>query len=324
MVNKHLITGIKGQDGLFLSSHILDKSGKNEIIGISRNTNDDLFIKKLKSINKNVLIENIQILNIDIQDKYTVNKLISDYKPNFIYNLSGPSSVYKSLVDENRTRKTINTIFENIIDSVVINSLHCNVFQASSSEMFDKSNKPLNEKSKFKPRSSYAEAKLQIHESIQHLKGNEFLNISSGIMFNHESEFRDKEYLVMKIINAASSIKNGKTDTLTIGSLDLIRDWSYAKDVAEAIYKINNEDNSEDYVIGSGQGNSIKYIIETVFNYFGLSWREFVREDQALLRVGDPKSIISDPSKINKRLEWKATVLLEEVLIKCIESKKFH
>ena len=322
MVKKHLITGIRGQDGLFLSSYILDKNEKHEIIGISRNSTVDLFFKKLKYLNQNAFLENINVVNIDIRDKFAVNNLISDFEPDYIYNLSGPSSVYKSLVDDNLTYRTITTIFNNIVDSVIKNNLKCNIFQASSSEMFDKSQKPLNENSSLKPRSPYAEAKLQIHESIQDLKNHAFLNISSGIMFNHESEFRDEEYLIMKIINAAANIRNEKSETLTVGSLDLIRDWSYAGDVAEAIYQINNQNNSEDYVIGSGQGNTIRNIVEIVFNYFGIGWEEFVNEDPTFLRSGDPKSIISDPSKINNELGWRTKISLEEILIKCV--KKFY
>ena len=141
-------------------------------------------------------------------------------------------------------------------------------------------------------------------------------------MFNHESEFRDEEYLIMKIINSAANIKNGASENLTVGSLDLIRDWSYAGDVAEAIYKINNKENSEDYVIGSGQGNSIRNIVEIVFNYFSIDWKEYVNEDPVFLRSGDPNSIVANPSKIKKELGWNTRISLEEILIKCL--KKFH
>lgn len=322
MVKKHLITGIRGQDGLFLTAHILDKNEDHEIIGISRNIDTNPFFNKLKSINSEVKVQNVQILNLDILDNFAVNKLISDYQPDCIYNLSGPSSVYKSLNDHGETYRTIGTIFSNIIDSVLENNLKCNIFQASSSEMFDEKSGPLDENSSLKPRSPYAEAKLQIHKKIQNLKLHEFLNISSGIMFNHESEFRDEEYLIMKIINSAANIKNGASENLTVGSLDLIRDWSYAGDVAEAIYKINNKENSEDYVIGSGQGNSIRNIVEIVFNYFSIDWKEYVNEDPVFLRSGDPNSIVANPSKIKKELGWNTRISLEEILIKCL--KKFH
>ena len=115
MVKKHLITGIRGQDGLFLTAHILDKNEDHEIIGISRNIDTNPFFNKLKSINSEVKVQNVQILNLDILDNFAVNKLISDYQPDCIYNLSGPSSVYKSLNDHGETYRTIGTIFSNII-----------------------------------------------------------------------------------------------------------------------------------------------------------------------------------------------------------------
>ena len=177
------------------------------------------------------------------------------------------------------------SIFNNLINPIVENNFSTSFFQASSSEMFDSSELPLDENSKFKARSPYAKGKLYVHESIQKIKSIEKINISSGIMFNHESEFRNKEYLIMKIINSAIQINEGNKNELKIGSLNLTRDWSYAEDVANAIYKININNTSEDYVIGSGIGNNIEDILEIVFTYFGLYWKDFITVDPSLLEL---------------------------------------
>jgi len=140
-------------------------------------------------------------------------------------------------------------------------------------------------------------------------------------MFNHESEFRDNEYLIMKIINFAINTSKGENSKLNLGSTEILRDWSYAGDVAEAIYRINNKNKSQDYVVGSGTGYKIQNILENVFGYFDLNWEDYVLVDPTLLRKGDPISIVSDPRKINQEHNWKTKVSLESLLEKCIQFK---
>ena len=169
-------------------------------------------------------------------------------------------------------------------------------------------------RSKYKiPNNSYVvgsfqrdtEAKYTIYKKINNLRKNGDWNIKSGIMFNHESEFRNEEYLFIKIINSAKSIKDNKSDILELGSLELVRDWSFAGDVASAIYLINNSDYLENFVIGSGTGVTIAYVVETIFNYYNLEYNSFVKVNESLLRSGDPSKIISDPkSLINKLIEF--------------------
>ena len=318
----HLITGITGQDGLFLTSKILQENPNDTIIGISRNFNEKVFFQKLKYTNSfNNNFENINIFNINLLSKESVNSFIKDIKPNFIYNLSGPSSVYKSLIDNNQTYEEIINIFDNIFNSLTSLNLECNFFQASSSEMFAPSAKKLTETSDFLPRSPYAKAKLIVHNKIQSFKNMENINISSGIMFNHESEFRDNEYLIMKIINFAINTSKGENSKLYLGSTEILRDWSYAGDFAEAIYSINNKNKSQDYVVGSGTGYTIRNILEIVFGYFDLDWEDYILIDPTLLRKGDPISIISDPRKINQEHNWKTKVSLDSLLEKCIQFK---
>ena len=145
-------------------------------------------------------------------------------------------------------------------------------FEAGSSEMFSNKNKnPLNEDSKFETRSPYARAKYENFVRIKELRESYGWDIKTGIMFNHESQFRDSDYLFMKIINGAIDIRNKKIQKLTIGSLDYIRDWSYAGDIAKAIYKINNSGKANTYVIGSGKGHEIRNVVEIVFDEFNLN-----------------------------------------------------
>lgn len=323
MKSTHLITGITGQDGIFLSSKIIKSDRDARIIGVSRDSNLTPFKNKLSYVHgKDYNFENIKVENINLEDREIVKFLIEESQPDFIYNLSGPSSVYDSLTDNFKSHDQIIRIFDNLIDSVIKNRITCNFFQASSSEMFAPSELPLDENSKMDPRSPYAIAKLNIHNKIQSLKLQENFIISSGIMFNHESEFRANQYLIMKIINFVINIEKKHNDVLKIGSLDLIRDWSYAKDVANAIYEINSKNISQDYVIGSGEGTPISEVLSIIFSFFNLDWSRHVEIDNRLLRKGDPLSIVSNPAKINNQLNWKSEHSTEDLLKRCISYKK--
>ncbi len=234
------ITGITGQDGLFLTNKILDSEEKITVFGNSRSDNQSVFFNKLSTISTNNF-KNIEFLNVDLENYNQTQSFLTDIKPEIIYNLSGPSSVYESISDNGYTYKKISNIFENIIKSVFsINAYLPYIFQSSSSEMFAANNSGVfNEGSNFEPLTPYAQAKYENHLRVLDLN-NRGLNIKSGIMFNHESEFRTDDYLIMKIINSAIDIKNNQQKKLTLGSLNQGRDWTFAGDVAEAIYKITN------------------------------------------------------------------------------------
>ena len=319
-MKKILITGVTGQDGIFLVNKLTNLDQEFEIIGISRDKNESLFYNKLKLISSKPP-DSLHLLDLNLLNSNDVNNFISSYKPDQVYNLSGPSSVYESIENDSIHNK-IRTIFSNLTESLISNNNLCRFYQASSSEMFkDNNGKKLNETSITLPVSPYAKAKFYNHKKVTELNKKYGWNIYSGIMFNHESEFRDNNYLFMKIINSAIRISQGKEDKLILGSLEYIRDWSFAGDIAEAIYKINNHGNDESYIIGSGVGNSILSVVEIVFNFFKLNWQDFVIIDKNYLRPGDPKIIISDPSKIKNELNWENTLSFESLVNRCIESK---
>lgn len=316
-----LITGITGQDGIFLTSEILKNQNEYNIYGITRNPNSKSFFTNLNSISK-LDKDKIKLLSLDLTDFDKVNKFIQDIKPKFVYNLSGPSSVYESLMSPSKTSNTITKIFDNLTNSLIRESLFSNFFQASSSEMYGTENdKPFDESHSFNPKSPYAKAKLINHKKVIELSESYDWKIFSGIMFNHESEFRKDDYLFMKIINEAIKIKNKKSDKLVLGSLDYIRDWSYAKDISRGIYKIANEGKSSTYVLGSGQGRKIQNIVEIVFNYFNLSMDKYLVLDTSFLREGDPRKIIANPSKIKEDLNWSTKVEFQDLVKICINSR---
>jgi GDPmannose 4,6-dehydratase len=160
-----------------------------------------------------------------------------------------------------------------------------------------------------------------LHSKVYELRNNNDWNIKSGVMFNHESEYRLENFLVMKIINTVIDIYSQKTSELIVGSLEYKRDWSYAYDIVKAINLIIDETNPVDYVIGSGTGNTILDMIKYVFEYFNLDYQEYIKVDNTLLREGDPIEIVSDPSLIYNNLGWKTEVTFQNMLVKIIEFK---
>tara|TARA_B100002019_G_C21058877_1_gene493081 strand:- start:123 stop:701 length:579 start_codon:yes stop_codon:yes gene_type:complete len=184
-----------------------------------------------------------------------------------------------------------------------------------------KADLPLKENSLMEPRSPYAIAKYDLHKRIEKLKTEMNWNIKSGIMFNHESEFRNNNFLIMKIITTALSIQRGKAKKLVVGSIDYKRDWTHAYDIVDAISKIIYEEKPIDYVIGSGRSNSVLELIKIVFSFLSLKYEDFLIIDDSLLREGDPNEIVANPSLINKNLGWSPKINFENMVVRILNYK---
>ena len=317
-----LITGITGQDGSFLTSHLLQNSDY-QIIGTSRKKNNDNFYKKLEHLNvESSTVKNLKIVQADALDYESISSVIKNSEIHSVYNLMGPSSVYESVTDPFNSSKSIIFSFNNIVKALIENKNYPNFFQTSSSEMFEASvNEKLNEDSKFNPRSPYASSKLYIHNLISFLRKKYEWKLTSGILFNHESEFRPDNYLIMKIINSAIDIKNKKSNQLELGSLDIVRDWGFAGDHTRAMKMIIENNSGSDYVIGTGIGTSIKEITKLIFNYFDLDFKDYISINKELLRSKDPEKIIANPTKLKSETGWEPSVDIENLIVRCIEYK---
>ena len=312
-MKKILITGITGQDGLFLTNHLINKYEKLEIVGTSRQDNHSIFYNNLLSLGVKNRAD-VSVYQIDLNDYNIANNLISDFKPHYVYNLSGPSSVYESFSNV-KNKKLITNIFDNLTSALIKSNNFARFFQASSSEMFSPNcNEDLNENSEFLPNSPYALAKLDNHNKVISLNKKYDWNIYSGITFNHESEFRQPDYLIMKIIRGAIEIKNREKNYLQLGSLELKRDWSYAEEIVEGIFEMTFHGKSPDYVLGSGRATSIKEVVEIIFSYFELDYKQFIKIDNNILRENDPDIVVADPSKIKNDLGWSTRKDIDEFL----------
>lgn len=319
-VENILITGITGQDGIFLTSHLATFKNRYNIIGISRGK-EKKFFKNLYKVNSETNIDSITLLNVNLNNKQEVQKLLTDINPVQIYNLTGPSSVNESIIKP-EIYKEIPIFFNNLVTSCIKLNIQPSFFQASSSEMFSADNVlPLNEDSNYNPRNPYSIAKYEVFQSVSSLKDKYGWNIKTGIMFNHESEFRGDGFLFTKVIDAAIAIKNNQQSILKVGSLSYVRDWSFAGDIVNAMALINSYENNSDFVIGSGIGTSIKDVLDIAFSHLGLDYKKFVEVDQRLLRDGDPEKIISDPKKLKNKLGWYPQYDIEKIIHRCIDFK---
>jgi len=316
-----LITGVTGQDGKYLVKKLIE-SKKFNIFGTTR-TRDKLskFQDDLNLIGVNSF-QNLNIVQINLEKPSEVYDLINSINPSLVFNLSGPSSVYESLIDNTKTEKQIIKIFDNLTNALIKNENFCNFFQASSSEMFAGNNKfPFDEYSKFLPNSPYGEAKLICHNKVRDLNKKYNWKIVSGIMFNHESGFRTNQFLISKIIDSANVIKEGSKHKLSLGSLDYVRDWLHASDMVDAIYEITLNPKSFSYVIGSGVGHSIRELVDFIFKHYDLEYVNFVVTDPTLLRTGDSQKIVSAPIKLKSEYSWKPKFNFEEMIIDIIKFK---
>ena len=317
---KIVITGASGQDGIFLIDKIL-RNTQAEIYCCTRNKNNFDF-EKLKYLDSDYDIARIKLIEINFQEYEEVYKFFSDVRPDFIFNMMGPSSVNKFIENPEKMKNITINGFNNITKSLIATRNFCNFYQASSSEMYGyESKKGFDEFSEFKPNTSYAEAKHYVHMKSIQLEEKYEWNIVSGIMFNHESEFRDSNFLIMKLINNVLEIKENKKIKIDLPSLNIARDWSYAKDICDGVFELTVNNFSGSYVIGSGVSTSIKDIASYIFNKINLDYEEFINVDINKLRGGEPMNVVSNPEKIKSDIGWETKLSIFEVVEKMYDYK---
>ena len=307
-MKKAIISGITGQDGAYLARLLLEKNYK--VFGLKRRSSlittdriDDIFDHK-----------NLQLLYYDLNDTSAIWDLMIKIQPDEIYNLAAQSHVRVSF-----------DIPEHTVDGIAMGTLRmlnamktvcpkARFYQASSSEMFgDNPNYPFNEESKFMPASPYACAKVFAHNLVRNYRKSYNLHASSGILFNHESPMRGETFVTRKITLAAARIKLGLQDKLFLGNLDAKRDWGFAGDYVEAMWKMLQQDKPNDYVIATGETHTVREFLECVFSQAGLNPEKFVEIDERLFRPQEVPYLLGDNSKAKKVLKWEPKVKFEQL-----------
>jgi GDPmannose 4,6-dehydratase len=320
-----LITGVTGQDGSYLAELLLEKG--YDVYGLVRHTSAGI-PEHIEEMN---MIRGVKLLDGNLRDIATIRNAIETAKPDEIYNLAAQSHVGISFKCPDETWETNYFGVGRLVLTATAFNKNVRIYQASTSEMFGKTNPPQNEKSPFQPVSPYAEAKLRAHEDfIKGNRENKGLFAAAGILFNHESPRRGKQFVTRKITRALANIKLGKQKTLDLGNMDARRDWGYAGDYVKAMHMMLQHTKPDDYVIATGKNHSVRDFVNAAANFFGmpLTWSGkgvnevgknakgeiIVRIDPQWYRPAEVDDLRGDSSKARRVLGWKPEVSFEELV----------
>jgi len=314
---KALICGISGQDGAYLAQLLLAKD--YEVYGTSRDAQVSIF-SNLTALG---IRDQVNLSSMVLTDFRSVLQTLSQVEPDEVYNLAGQSSVGLSFQQPVETLESISIGTLNLLESIRFLGKPIRLYSASSSECFgDTGNQPANENTPFKPRSPYAVAKSAAHWEVANYRDAYGLFACSGILFNHESPLRPERFVTRKIVSSACRIADGKQEKLTLGNLDIQRDWGWAPEYVEAMWLMMQVSEPEDFVIATGQTNSLRTFCKVVFDQLGLDWEKHVVVDKTLYRPSEIMIGMADPSNAKKKLGWEAKVDMEKVIKKMIQAEK--
>lgn len=312
-----IVTGCTGQDGSYLCEFLLSKG--YEVHGIVRRTSSP----NLSRINH--ITNLITLHNADLSDQGAILRIISDVKPDEVYNLAAQSFVATSweqpITTSDMTAIGVTRILESINYVNTKYDKNIRFYQASSSEMYGKvQSMPQNESTPFYPRSPYGVSKLYGHWMTINYRESYNMYAVSGILFNHESPRRGLEFVTRKISNAVARIKLGKQDKLLLGNLDAIRDWGYAGDYVRAMWMMLQQDTPKDYVIATNKTYSVRDFVVAAFSKVDLDWQRYVDIDPRLFRPAEVNVLCGDASLAEKDLGWKPEVDFQHLVEMMVNS----
>lgn len=306
---KALICGVGGQDGAYLSKLLLAKG--YEVVGTSR----DAMAASFGSLSHLGILNQVQTVSMAVNDFRSVLHTLKRYAPDEVYNLAGQTSVGLSFEQPVETMESIAGGTLNFLEAIRFVDHPIRFYNAGSSECFgDTGNIPANELTPFKPRSPYAVAKASAYWMVNNYREAYGLFACTGILFNHESAIRPARFVTQKIVRTAARIAQGSQEKLNLGNITIQRDWGWAPDYVEAMWRMLNTDAPDDYVIATGRTVSLEYFTAKVFENFGLNWKDYVAIDNSLLRPTDIMVGRADPSKASKILDWSSTVDVDGVI----------
>jgi len=313
MAKRALITGITGQDGSYLADLLLDEG--YEIFGMVRRSSTDTTsrIEHLRG--------KVEFLQADLLDQASVVKAVETARPDEIYNLAAQSFVPTSWSQPVLTGQFTALGVTRMLEALRQVAPEARFYQASSSEMFGKVREvPQNELTPFHPRSPYAVAKTYGHHITINYRESYGVFAVSGILFNHESPRRGREFVTRKITDGAARIKLGLAKELRLGNLDSQRDWGYAGDYVRAMHLMLQQDEPGDYVISTGRTHSVRQFLEIAFGHVGLDYNEYVKQDSRYLRPAEVDQLIGDSAKAKGELGWEPTVSFEELVVMMVDA----
>ncbi|MEV2246383.1 GDP-mannose 4,6-dehydratase [Streptomyces sp. NPDC049970] len=312
MAKTALITGVTGQDGSYLSELLLEKG--YTVHGLIRRSSSfnteriDHIYQGPEEANRSFVLH-----HADLSDGVALVNLLRDIRPDEVYNLGAQSHVRVSFDAPLYTGDVTGLGTVRLLEAVRASGIETRVYQASSSEMFGASPPPQNEKTPFHPRSPYSTAKVYAYWATVNYREAYGMFATNGILFNHESPRRGETFVTRKITRGVARIKAGLQDRLHLGNLDAVRDWGYAPEYVEAMWRMLQCDTPDDFVVATGEGVSVRQFLEYAFEHAGLDWAEHVRYDPKYERPSEVDALIGDASKAEELLGWKPEVKSREL-----------
>jgi GDPmannose 4,6-dehydratase len=308
-----IVTGVTGQDGSFLAEHLLEAGYR--VVGVTRRTSSDTGGRIAH------LRDQIEVVGADLLDQTSLLALIDRHAPDEIYNLAAQSFVPTSWQQPVLTGEVTALGVTRLLEAARLAKPDARVYQASSSEMFGKvSAVPQDEATPFYPRSPYGVAKLYGHWIAVNYRESYGMHVSSGILFNHESQRRGLEFVTRKISYGVARIKHGIDRELRLGNLDARRDWGWAPDYVRAMRLMLQRPEPGDYVVATGETHSVREFCEAAFAEAGLDWREHVRVDEGLVRPAEVDLLVGDASRARADLGWAPSIGFSELVRLMVEA----
>ena len=304
-----LICGISGQDGAYLAAHLLGKGYR--VVGTSR----DAQISSMVNLDRLGIRRRIEVMSMALSDFRSVLQVLARVAPQEIYNLGGQSSVGLSFEQPVETLESISIGTLNLLEGLRFLGSAARLYSAGSSECFgDTGTARASETTPFRPRSPYAVAKVCAHNLVTSYREAYKMHACTGILFNHESPLRMERFVTQKIVKAASRIAVGGDEKLTLGNLEIHRDWGWAPEYVDAMWRMLQQEQAIDLVIATGRSVSLRHFVAKAFEHFGLDWQQHVEHDPTLLRPSDIEHGAADPTLARQLLGWQATLDVDAVI----------
>jgi GDPmannose 4,6-dehydratase len=308
-MKRALITGVTGQDGAYLAQLLLGKG--YEVYGTHRK-NSGAGLGRLQALGVD---RGVRLIALDLPDQQAVHAVIEQVRPDEVYNLAGQSSVANSFDQPLLTADVDATAALQLLEALRTHSPQARFFQASSGELFGGTDEvPQNETTPFHPCSPYAVAKLFAHWMTVNYRQAYGLFACSGILFSHESPQRSKAFVTRKISDGVARIKLGLADELRLGNLEVRRDWGFAGDYVRAMWLMLQQEEPDDYVVGTGETHSVREFAERAFRHVGLDWQRYVRQDHTLFRPAEVNQLVANPAKARAKLGWRPQVSFPDLV----------
>ncbi|MEQ8752328.1 MAG: GDP-mannose 4,6-dehydratase [Coleofasciculus sp. G1-WW12-02] len=315
-MKKALICGVSGQDGAYLAKLLLNEG--YSVCGTSR----DAQMSSFKNLVCLGIRDQVKLESAALTDFRSVLQVLMKNKPDEVYNLAGQSSVGLSFEQPVETLESISIGTLNLLEAIRFTGEPIKFYNAGSSECFgDIGTKAADETTPFRPRSPYAVAKSAAFWQVANYREAYGLFACSGILFNHESPLRPQRFVTQKIVSAVSRIAQGSQEKLYLGNVDIKRDWGWAPEYVEAMYKILQQEEPDDYVIATGESYTLEEFVVAAFDCVGLNWQDYVITDRSLFRPTDLAVSRGNPAKAREKLGWQAQYKMPDIVRMMVEEK---